>query len=118
MLAGMLLAMAAIVVARAAIGAPAAAASTIAARAPSWDLLARAASTAAVVIGVTSAADTLGPAVSGVLTPFPIATSVLVAFTLARDGPDATAATLRGFANALPGFALFFAVVALVLSRV
>jgi hypothetical protein len=82
---------------------------------PPSDLYARAASTAVLVIAITTAADTVGPAVSGVLTPFPIATSVLVAFSLANDSPRAAAATLRGFVAALPAFAVFFFVVAVVL---
>ena len=83
---------------------------------PRSDLYARAASTAVLVIAITAAADTVGPAVSGVLTPFPVATSVLAAFALARDGPRAAAATLRGFVAALPAFAGFFFIVAVVLS--
>ncbi len=83
---------------------------------PPWDLYARAASTALLVTTITSAADALGPALSGVLTPFPIATSVLAAFTLSHDGPDAAVAMLRGFVAALPAFAAFFFVVALALA--
>ena len=82
---------------------------------PAWDLYARAASTAALVFAVTSAASSLGPAVSGVLTPFPIATSVLAAFALAHDGPGAAASTMRGFVAALPAFAAFFFAVAIAL---
>lgn len=82
---------------------------------PPWDLYARGASTAVLVLTITTAADKLGPAVSGVLTPFPIATSVLAAFALARDGPAAAASMLRGFVAALPAFAalLFAAALAL-----
>lgn len=75
---------------------------------PSWDLPARAGSTAALVVAITTAADALGPAVSGILTPFPIATSILAVFTRAQDGPHATTAMLRGFVAALPGFAVCF----------
>jgi hypothetical protein len=75
---------------------------------PPWDLYARAGSTAALVIVLTTAAGALGPAVSGVLTPFPVAGSVLAAFTLAHNGPAASLAMLRGFVVALPGFAVFF----------
>lgn len=77
-------------------------------RPPSWDLPARAGSTAALVFAITTAADALGPALSGILTPFPIATSILAVFTRAQDGPHATTAMLRGFVAALPGFALCF----------
>jgi hypothetical protein len=82
---------------------------------PPWDLYARAGATAALVILLTTAAGALGPAVSGVLTPFPIAASVLATFTLAHDGPAASRAMLRGFVVALPGFAAFFFAVAVVL---
>ncbi|HST55077.1 MAG TPA: hypothetical protein VLJ42_04155 [Solirubrobacteraceae bacterium] len=79
---------------------------------PPWDLYARAGSTAVLVILLTTVAGALGPAVSGVLTPFPIAASVVAAFTLAHDGPAAALATLRGFVAVLPGFAVFFFAVA------
>ena len=82
---------------------------------PPWDLYARAGSTAPLVIVLTTAAGALGPAVSGVLTPFPIAGSVLATFTLAHDGPAASIAMLRGFVTALPGFAAFFFAAALAL---
>jgi hypothetical protein len=82
---------------------------------PAWDLAARAGSTAALVIGLTSAAGALGPAPSGVLTPFPVATSVISAFTLQLDGAAAARAMLRGFIRGLPGFAAFFCAVAIVL---
>ncbi len=49
------------------------------------------------------------------MTPFPIAASVLAAFTLAHDGPAVSLAMLRGFVAALPGFAAFFFAVAFAL---
>jgi hypothetical protein len=70
-----------------------------------WDLYARGAFTAVLVFAITTAADRLGLAVSGVLTPFPIATSVLAAFALARDGPAVATSMLHGFVAALPAFA-------------
>jgi len=82
---------------------------------PAWDLPARAGLTAALVLAVTGAAGALGPALSGVLTPFPIATSVLAAFTLAQNGAAAARGMLAGFVRALPGLALCFFVVALLL---
>lgn len=82
---------------------------------PSWDLYARAGSTAVLVFTITTLADTLGPAVSGILTPFPIATSVLAAFALAHNGPEAARSMLRGFVTAMPGFAAFFFLVAVLL---
>ena len=79
---------------------------------PPWDLWARAGVTAALVIGLTTVAGDLGAATSGVLTPFPLATSVLVAFTAAQAGPDPARHTLGGYVTGLFGFATFFAVVA------
>jgi hypothetical protein len=82
---------------------------------PPWDLYARVGATAVLVILLTTAAGALGPAVSGVLTPFPIAASVLATFTLTQEGPAASVALLRGFVVALPGFAAFFFAVAVAL---
>jgi hypothetical protein len=82
---------------------------------PAWDLPARAGLTAVLVVALTGAAGALGPAVSGVLTPFPVAMSVIAAFVLAQDGGDAARSLLHGFARALPGFAVSFFAVAIVL---
>jgi hypothetical protein len=82
---------------------------------PPWDLYARAGSTATLVILLTTVAGAIGPAVSGVLTPFPVAASILAAFTLAHDGPATSRAMIRGFVAALPGFAAFFFAVAVAL---
>ena len=80
---------------------------------PSWDLLARAGATALLVVALTSAASALGPTVSGLLTPFPLATSVVLAFTVSQAGPDAALRALRGYLFGLPGFAAFFVIVTL-----
>ncbi len=82
---------------------------------PAWDLPARAGLTAALVLAVTGAAGALGPALSGVLTPFPVAMSIIAAFVLAQDGADAARSLLHGFVRALPGFAVSFFAVAIVL---
>jgi hypothetical protein len=81
---------------------------------PAWDLPARAVATAALVIAITSAASALGPTATGVLTPFPVATTVVVAFTLAQSGSAAARRVLTGYLTGLPGFAAFFVLVALV----
>ncbi len=82
---------------------------------PAWDLPVRVVLTIALVVLITGLAGTLGPALAGVLTPFPIATTIVVCFSLTQDGPDATLALLRGFVRALPGFALCFFLAALAL---
>ena len=79
---------------------------------PDWDLPARAVATALLVLGLTSAAAGLGPTLTGVLTPFPVSTTVLAAFVLALEGPVATDALLRGFLRGAFGFAAFCFLVA------
>lgn len=86
-------------------------------RAPWWDLPARAAATAGLVLAVTGAAAALGPALTGVLAPFPVASSVVAAFVLAQHGVAATVATLRGLLRGLVGFAVFCAAVAVLADR-
>jgi len=84
-------------------------------RPPPWDLPLRLAATMVLVVAVTSTSKLTGAALSGVLTPFPIATAIVGAFTLARQGPAASHAFIRGFVDALPAFALIFTLLALVL---
>ncbi|MEY9848676.1 hypothetical protein [Streptacidiphilus sp. MAP5-3] len=79
---------------------------------PWWDLLARAAATAVLVTAVTTAAAHLGPSLTGVLAPFPIGTSVVATFSLARGGTILATATLRGVLRGLWGFAAFCFLVA------
>lgn len=84
---------------------------------PWWDLPARAATTAALVLAVTTASGALGPAMTGVLAPFPIASSVVAAFALAQRGSAETARLLRGLLAGLTGFAVFCLLVALLVDR-
>jgi hypothetical protein len=79
---------------------------------PAWDLPARAVATALLVLGLTGAAAGLGPTLTGVLTPFPVSTSVLAAFVLALEGPAPADALLRGFLRGAFGFASFCCLVA------
>ncbi|MFJ8044099.1 hypothetical protein ACIRBX_26715 [Kitasatospora sp. NPDC096147] len=74
---------------------------------PWWDLPARAGATALLVTALTTVADRLGPDLTGVLAPFPIATSVVAAFALAQGGPAVATATLRGVLRGLWGFVTF-----------
>jgi hypothetical protein len=82
---------------------------------PSWDLPVRAVLTAVLVLTLTGLAGGLGPALSGVLTPFPIATTVMVGFVLAQDGPAALRNLLHGFVRVLPAIALSFLAAAVAL---
>lgn len=84
---------------------------------PWWDLPARAAATAALVLAVTGAAPVLGPAAAGILTPFPVAVSVVCAFVLAEEGPAAAVVLVEGILRGLTGFAVFCFGVAVLLPR-
>jgi hypothetical protein len=59
---------------------------------------------AVLVFVLTSLADGLGPTLSGVLTPFPVATAIIAAFTHAQLGPTGVIAV---FSCLLPGLASF-----------
>ena len=74
---------------------------------PKWDLPLRMLTAAMLVFVLTSLAERLGPAVSGVLTPFPVVTAIFAAFTHAQAGPVAVARFLRGFIPGLCTFAIF-----------
>ena len=89
----------------------------VATRLPRWDLPARAVATAALVLTVTQAAEWVGPEVSGVLAPFPIALSVVCAFAAAQTGRVGVIGLLRGIVPGLDGFALFCFVLAVTLDR-
>ncbi len=81
-------------------------------RPPLWDLPGRAVATAVLVFTVTTASGALGPQWTGLLAPFPVATSVVAAFVHAQHGPAATARTMAGVLAGLYGFALFCLLVA------
>ncbi len=59
------------------------------------------------VLVITGLAAILGPNWSGILTPFPILTSILAIFTHTLQGSDATILTLRGLLIGLLGFTTF-----------
>lgn len=73
---------------------------------PRFDLSLRAGVAAVMVLVLTSAAEHLGPAASGVLAPFPTLTSVLVGFAVAHE---TRATTLNLIRNMLRGFFSFAA---------
>ncbi len=74
------------------------------------DLPLRVIATAALVLLVTGMAAGLGPTLSGMLAPFPVAGTVLVVFAHREHGPEAAVRVLKGFLTALFAFASFFAV--------
>jgi hypothetical protein len=70
------------------------------------------------VLLVTGLAASLGPALTGMLTPFPIALSVVCAFTTALAGHAGVLALLRGIVPGLDGFALFCFLIAVTINDV
>ncbi len=91
--------------------------SDVIAQPPTWDLVARMGSAALMVGTVASLSNLLGPAWSGLLAPFPVATTILVAFAHAQNGHLAVARLLGGFLPALSGLAFFFAILSISLVR-
>jgi hypothetical protein len=83
-----------------------------------WDLPARALVTAALVATLTGLAAHLGARLTGVLAPFPVASSVVVAFTLARHGRVDALHVVAGVLRGIPGFATFCALVAALLKPI
>jgi len=81
-------------------------------RAPAWDLPLRMASAVALVLAVTGLAASLGPRLAGAITPFPIATTILLAFTHAQQGARAAVGFLRAFLPSMSSFVLFCFVLA------
>lgn len=73
-----------------------------------FDILIRMLVATLFVLLITGLARLLGPVWSGLLTPFPILTSVLAIFSHSLQGSSATIAILRGLVIGLLGFTTFF----------
>lgn len=82
---------------------------------PWWDLPGRAAATAVLVLTITGLSAAVGPVVTGILAPFPVATSVVAGFVLAQHGAAAAVRTLAGVTRGLVGFAVFCFLLAMLL---
>jgi hypothetical protein len=80
-----------------------------------WDLPSRMLAAAVLVTVLTAVADILGPQLSGLLAPFPVATAIVAAFTHKQRGVDAVVIFFRGFLPALVSFGLFCVVLAVAL---
>jgi hypothetical protein len=80
--------------------------STQARRLP-FDILIRMVVATVFVLVITGLASVLGPNWSGILTPFPILTSILAIFSHSLQGSTATISTLRGLVIGLLGFTTF-----------
>jgi hypothetical protein len=86
--------------------------------APPHDLPLRALLAGGVMLAVTTASSSLGPAVSGVVATFPLMSTVLAVFAHRREGPAAAAAVYRGLLVGLFSVTGFSAALALLLPRV
>jgi hypothetical protein len=79
---------------------------------PALELALRMGAAALLVTALTGLATTLGATWSGLLTPFPVASSVVVISAHLADGPGSLPETLRGFLLGLFGFVVFLMVLA------
>lgn len=84
---------------------------------PRNDLPMRLLATAALVVSLTGLAQMLGPKLSGLFTPFPVATTILVVFAHRQGGAAGVMAVYDGFVPSLYSFAAFCAAVSFALTR-
>ncbi|MFZ0892154.1 MAG: hypothetical protein WB778_06120 [Thermoplasmata archaeon] len=89
--------------------------SALAASLPRWEIPLRMLTAAVIVLVITTAAESLGSQLSGLLSPIPVFTITLVIFTHSREGPVPVFVFLRGLQYGLFSFSAFCAVVALLL---
>ena len=79
---------------------------------PAWEIVARMAAGAVLVVAITGAARSLGPRLCGLLTPFPVAATVFTVFTHRFQGGAAAARLLRGLVAGSFTLAVYFLIVA------
>jgi hypothetical protein len=85
---------------------------------PGWDIPARMVAAAAFVLFITTAANALGPQLSGLISPFPVFGVVIASFTHYQQGANAAGQLLRGVVMGSFAFSCFFLMVALLLPGV
>ncbi|MFN8390124.1 MAG: hypothetical protein U0136_07545 [Bdellovibrionota bacterium] len=74
---------------------------------PNREIIFRMLAAAVLVLSITGASSLLGPQLSGLLAPFPVAGTVLGGFTHYHYGHAATVGLLKGFLRGLVGMAIF-----------
>jgi hypothetical protein len=84
-----------------------------AAAVPPGDLPIRMIATATLVVALTAMAAWLGPTWSGLLSAFPVLTTIIAAFTHAQQGSAGVVMFLNGYLRAVIGFGLFCVVLSL-----
>jgi hypothetical protein len=82
-------------------------------RPPRWDLPARVAVATVFVFAVTGIAPYVGPALTGLVTPFPLYATVLGVFAHLHDGASSASEVMRGLLVGLYGFGAFFLALAM-----
>lgn len=80
-----------------------------------WDIPARMAATAVLVLMLTTAASGLGSQLSGLLTPFPVMTTVIAVFAQREQGYAGALRTLQGLLASMPAFVTFCSLLAIAL---
>lgn len=93
------------------------ASSTMVRSLPAWDIPARMIIATAYVVGLTAVAPTLGPHLTGLVSPFPLYALILAAFAHHLDGSLSAIKVLKGLLVGLFSFASFFVVVAVLVER-
>jgi hypothetical protein len=84
---------------------------------PPGDLAVRMVTSAALVVALTALASWLGPRWSGLLSAFPVLTTIIVVFTHHQHGGDAAVVFLREYLQAVIGFGLFCATLSVALTQ-
>jgi hypothetical protein len=85
---------------------------------PLWEVLFRMVAATALVLTITEIAHLIGPHLAGLLTPFPIFTTVFAVFTHRYQGAKAAMRLLRGLVAGLFTFALFFLIVSSAITKI
>lgn len=86
--------------------------------APKWDVPVRMLVATSLVLLITSVASVIGPGLSGLAATFPLFAIVLAVFAHRQHGPRSAQGVFRGLVLGLFGFVGFFAIVALLVTRV
>ena len=81
------------------------------AKPPRWDIPLRMVVATSFVVILTGAAAVLGPQLSGLLSPIPVFSTTLAAFTHKTEGPGAATRQLKGTLLGLFSFAIYFFIV-------
>jgi hypothetical protein len=84
---------------------------------PWWDLWVRMIAVAVLTLATTAVAGRLGPVLSGIVSTYPVAITVVVTFTHVQLGHDAVAAMLRGSVLSWFAFASYFLAIGVLIEK-